>query len=338
MRFLILACLVVGALAYAGNETTERNNVKIHAYTLFSQERFDELEQLFAEFQEGDAKTASGALKFPLIYLGIELTSSEIEKDDGAGWNRQLRKAESWIEKYPNSPHAKIAFASILISRGSAYRGGEYISQTEPSDLEMAYRYLSEGAEYLLQHRDLGKVDPRWYRLLIAVYTILGAPDDEFDELLADAIEAHPNYDPFYFNATVSKTPQWGGSTKAIDDLAMLALKNTQAERGYELYARVYWAAPRQSDGRLHLMEDEINWEYFLRGTDAVIDKYPTQWNINHFAFFVCIRGDLEKASELLPLVEEPIIVGAWYAERNYNYCKSQVERWKQRQTPNVES
>lgn len=338
MRFLILVCLFMGTTSYASNETTERNKLKIQAYTLFAQERFDELDRLFIEFREGDTRTASGTLKFPLLHQGIELTSSEIGKDDDKGWSQQLQKAESWVEQHPSSPHAKVVYASVLISRGKAYRGGNYISQTDPSDLKMAYKYLSDGATYLLEDRELGETDPRWFRLLFAAYTILGAPDDEFDRLLEDALETHPNYDPFYFNATTSKSPQWGGSSKAIDDLAMLALKYTQAERGYELYARIYWAAPPQRDGRLHLMEDEINWDYFLLGTDAVLEKYPTQWNINHFAFFVCVRGDMEKASELLPLIEPPIIVGAWYQARNYSYCKSQVSRWKQSQAPQTGS
>ena len=105
MRFLILVCLLVGTISYAGNETTERNKVKNHAYTLFAEERFDELEQLFIDFRNGDAKTASGTLKFPLIHQGIELTSAEIDK--GRELDRkapEFRSCQSGIRVYPHFP------------------------------------------------------------------------------------------------------------------------------------------------------------------------------------------------------------------------------------------
>jgi hypothetical protein len=109
-------------------------------------------------------------------------------------------------------------------------------------------------------------------------------------------------------------------------------MKNTEANRGYEMYARVYWAAPPLPDGEFHLMQNEINWEYFVLGIDAVLNKYPTQWNINHFAFFVCMGGDWQKTKELLAKIEEPIVLAAWQGQHNYNFCKRTISLWERRQ------
>ena len=329
MRYLILIVCILAGSAFANDEISERNQLKILAYSLFSEERFDELEQLASNYRQDDVRTSSGTLKYPLIYRGVSATNAGIHKDDDGAWQQQLDRADKWIKLYPESPTARIARASILISRASNYRGTRFIKNTPKSDIEMARKYFSEAATYLIENQNLGKKDPRWFRSMLLAYTNIGASNEEYFNLFHEAIETFPGHDDFYFNATVFYSPQYGGSSKAIDELAMLAMKNTQAERGYELYARVYWAATPLPDGRLHLMEDDINWEYFLLGVDAVLKKYPTQWNLNHLAFFVCMREDWEKTSELMLLLKEPLIPSAWQNEANIHYCKVWTDRWR---------
>ena len=68
-----------------------------------------------------------------------------------------------------------------------------------------------------------------------------------------------------------------------------------------------------------------------MRGKDLL----TWVWNINHLAFFACIKRDPLTARDLVDIIEEPIILSAWWSnERNYALCKNWLsqmpdELWK---------
>ena len=316
--------------AQAESEIAERESVTAVAAAMFIGGSFSELEELAARYRTSNARTSSGTLKYPLIYRGIWRAIGDVDKGSDEIWEHLMDKADSWIHMFPDSPTAKIAKASVILNRAGAYRGTRYIQNTPQSDLDNAVMYYRQALDYLVENSNIKAADPRWYREMMSIYTSLGAPRESYAELLNEAISTHPRHDDFYLNATVFYTIEYGGSPKEIDNLALLAKRNTESERGFEMYARVYWGAPPLRDGTFYLMNDSIDWEGFKKGVDAMLTKYPTQWNLNHLAFFVCMRGDWKKTKELLARIEEPIVVSAWQSEQNFNYCKIKTDRWEQ--------
>ena len=45
------------------------------------------------------------------------------------------------------------------------------------------------------------------------------------------------------------------------------------------------------------------------RGINSVLLEFPDQWNIQNFAVFACVANDVELTSDLLNLIDEPILV-----------------------------
>jgi hypothetical protein len=63
------------------------------------------------------------------------------------------------------------------------------------------------------------------------------------------------------------------------------------------------------------------------KGMDDIIAKYPSQWNINHFAYFSCYFWHQDAARKYMAMIQEPIIEGVWSPATNYQRCQNVIKR-----------
>jgi hypothetical protein len=330
---MVLSLLFLGEAP--GGELEEREMLRQQSATAFNSSNFDELERLADTYRTGQDRTESGTWKLIWFYRGIVETAIDFEKDDDANWSAAMGKIEQWAERYPQSPAPHIAYAGALTSRAWEYRGDGYASTIDPADLPIFIDFLEKAGEYLVQHEDTASVDPYWYYQVAWVYRGLGVDKTELLKFVEQGFLRHPDFDELYFTTAGYLAPKWHGSAEDIESFARESWLRTNNRRGTELYTRIYWAAGLDRDSQYFMHKSPAKWSLIARGMGDIVSRYPSQWNINHFAYFACVKEDGESAKKYLQMIVEPIVVSAWHQESNYKYCK---RKWIRPVPPPIKS
>lgn len=323
MKYFVALLVVFASVDGLADELREREDGHNESGHLFLASDFAELERLGSIYREKSLRTSSGTWKLSLFYEGIADVGLAYDKDDHDQWRKGLDLFDKWIVEYPNSTTPYIARAAALIGRAWSVRGGGYVGGIQRDHMRKYQELVAEAGEYLMEHPDLRFEDPHWYLLMTHVYEALGVEKDAFWELYTEGLERYPDYDPFIFVAGNYYSPRWYGSLEDIEKLARYTSEQTEATRDFAPYARIYWVVGFvRKLGKYAFQLPPANWSDMVRGMDAVIERYPSQWNINHFGFFACFANDHETAARYIKLVEEPIVEKAWVSKKNYQGCR----------------
>lgn len=306
-----------------GNELGERRGGRNESSNLFFRSDFAELERIGAFYRVSSQRTSSGTSKLSLFYDGIADDALGHDKNRHDLWRKDFERFDEWIGRYPDSATPYIARAAALMGRAWQVRGGGYAGNIERVHVDKFQELAAEAGEYLMQHSRLRFEDPHWYALMMDVYLALGIAKDTFWEIYTEGLERYPDYDPVILTAANYYLPRWHGSLDDIEKLARYTSEQTESTRDFAPYARIYWVAGyvRQA-GKYAFKMPPADWSDMVRGMDAVIERYPSQWNINHFGFFACYAGDSEAATRYIKLVEEPVFEKAWLSKEYYQGCR----------------
>ena len=314
LLLLLSASLLLPMQSRAATEMEERAAIRSSTRNAFLKEDFSQLEEVSLNYRSTKSRTPSGIWKLTVFHAGIlEAIDERARAQEREAAFRELEGMTTrWAERHPNSPSARIAHSSVLISHAWAFRGEGYASTVKPEAWAPFRKYIAMARANLEDHKSIAAVDPRWYQVMLTVAKAQGWVRDEFDRLVDEALDREPLFYETYFRALEYLLPQWHGGTREIEDFARNAVQRTSKQEGQGMYARIYWFAS-QSEFRNRLFRDsKVAWPLMKSGFDDVIAGYPDAWNLNNYAKFACLAGDKLKARELLERTKLSIMSEAW--------------------------
>lgn len=323
---LLLVGLSLSGLVSAG-ELEERAKVHHTVALMFAAGDFAALEELATKYRTEQTRTPSGTWKLTEFYDGLTKKGLGFAKDEQAAWDRVFKTIDEWIVAYPSSPTPYVVKGAALMNRGWAYRGEGWASGVKKEDSSQYRQFASKAAQYLIENRRIGALDPHWYYLVADTHRALGASKEQYMALMHEALDQYPDYDPLYFKSSGYLSPKWYGSLEELEEFAQSSVERTKATRGYEVYARIYWASGRINKRKFAFEGPHANWDDMVKGMREVTKRYPSQWNVNHFAFFSCIKNDFNKAAEFVDMIVEPFNQTAWGSDRNYYQCRALIDQ-----------
>jgi hypothetical protein len=331
--FLIVACLTVSTVAFSG-EQEERAKTQQAVAAMFADNNFAALEALAESYRSEKTRTPSGAWQLTEYYNGLTEVGLNFPEGDQESWTRAAASIDSWINAYPNSPTPYIVKGAAIMNDRWAYRGEGWAGEVEDASIGDTDEHAMFATTFLMDNIKVGSNDPHWYYLIGDALTSIVMPKDEYLEFVGEGLDRYPDYDPLYFKLAGYLSPNRFGSLEELETFAQDAVKRTQASRGYELYARIYWATGFYRPGQYAFQSPIASWSKMVKGMEEVVERYPDQWNINNFAYFSCINRDLVATIGFLQKVKEPVPATAWGDdEMNYQACRLMVNL---RPSPNM--
>ena len=324
LKFYLYAIVIALAIPINGfcDELSEREAVKTDVIASITNEDFPKLENLSNTYLNSKTRTSSGLWKLTLFYAAIASYLDTQHKDDEF-WLPKERLTRSWVEHYPKSATAHLAYARMLLNRGWSYRGGGYANTVEKQNWKPFQEYTEKARIYLEKYKAVCSKDPYWYELMAIIAYRQDWSQNEFSKLIKEGIENHPSYYQIYFAAIDYYSPKWGGDASLIEAFATDSLKKTQSSEGFEMYARIYWYASQTQYGTRLFTDSLVDWPKMKRGIDDTLSKYPDNWNINNFAKFSCMSGDKVKTAELIKRLDTPPIQYVWGSMNYFLSCKT---------------
>lgn len=326
MRALPMIVAVVVALLAAGRaggeEFAERTAIRREVSAAMEAGQFAKLDALAARYRTSKSRTSSGLWHLTLFYVGISGVL-DAEADFTEYWQNVERALGKWVADAPDSPTARLAYASMLVRHGWSYRGSGYANTVTPENLRKFDQYLAQARRYLEENKRVASADPYWYELMAIIAYAQSWPEAAFASLIAEGLRKEPLFYQTYFAAIDYYAPKWGGSATAIENFARDALERTKAVEGYGMYARIYWYASQTQYGDGLFSESKVDWVAMKKGIDDVLAKYPDGWNINNFARFACLARDKAKTAELMARIDGAPLMAAWGAPAVFQRCKA---------------
>ncbi|WP_294953845.1 hypothetical protein [Sulfurovum sp.] len=303
------------------DELSDRNKIISEVKALFLNSDFKKLTQIPKDYIENESRTSSGKWKLDLFYAGIR---KSVKNTD---FSTLEKIALEWIKAYPKSKVAHISYAEILVQKGWYSRGEDSASYTSKEQWKNLKFYMKRARDYLNKYKKTLSDNPGWYTVMLDIAKGENWDKKRFFELLDEAIEKHPYYNPIYYSALYRMQPKWGSfDKKEIENVAQKALVATHKKAGNSRYARFYWVASQLIYKDDLFTKSDVNWSIMSKGIDDVLKEFPSRWNLNYFAYFSCMAGDKDKTKYLLSQIQNNLNKYPWINRKNsYNKCLTWV-------------
>lgn len=286
----------------------------------FGKGRYAQIETMGKRYRRTGARTSSGLWKSGMLYNGISGFAKELIEDD-ARFQILLRHHDQWIEAFPQSPMPYIARVRSIIARAFAVRGGGYASTVDPAAWPIFHQLVEQARQELERSKIIATEDPQWYGEMLNIGKLQNWPRDAFGALADEAVTRYPSYYPIYFEMTTYFLPKWHGDIQQLDLFAKAAMKRVPPEDASAIYARIYWMASQSQFDLGVFSSSAVDWRQMMSGMEAVLSRYPDQWNINNFAMFACAAGDGKTTAAMMSRIEGPPIMDAWRSRNTYEAC-----------------
>jgi AraC-like DNA-binding protein len=306
----------------AMDENQNRRMIESMIAQLFRSGGFEDLEYVARQFRKRKLKTASGLNKLASFHFSLyEFFSLNICR--GPFGEKIESLIQEWLQQYPKSTSAHLAYAQMLMARAWAVRGDGYAGTVKPESWAPFFEYLKKARQYLQDNEQFRNGDPRWDLVLLEIARAQNMPREEYQKLSRAALDRNPGFYQLYFSIVDNSLPKWGGSADEVEKFANEAVMRTRGKDGRALYARVYWHVANNQYGEDMFTQSSVRWDEMKRGMDDVLKKYPDTWNTYHFAMFACFAKDQKKTQQLMTKLKNERITDDWPYFESYERCKT---------------
>ena len=296
--------------------TPEVQHIRDEARQAYLGEDFTRLDRMIEEYQRTDARTAGGNEKVQQIYYVLSNSRLLYGTTDDESLAKAERLADRWVKARPDSRAARLTVANAMFDRAWYIRGNGAISTVSPDRFVAFVKLLKEAESYLQANKATLSLDPDWYVLMMGIQMNF-TDEDGFKALADEALGRFPHYLPIQWAIMDKVLPQWGGSAKWqfhwLDRIAEVDSPGA--------YARAFWYLLDEMfpDGILP------DWAKLKPGFEQIISRYPTNRNLNGYAYFACVAGDMQELTELLKRIGPDLDADVWHNQDFVRSCRQRA-------------
>ncbi|HZE58980.1 MAG TPA: hypothetical protein VE085_00295 [Burkholderiales bacterium] len=279
---------------------------------LFSRS-YDRLDEAARQAREKSLTTSDGQPLLGAIYTGAAgcACGNQLTREL---WRLRKERLLEWRKRNPSSVTPQLALAMYPLAYGWFERGGGY-GNTVNGEAMQAFAAGAEESRLALLALDAeAKADPGWFSAMLDVALAQGWSHQDFDALYQQAIAKYPEYIPFHFAGANYHSPRWYGSEEEIQRFVDQATTLTHERLGETLYARMNWLMASDEMFRTR----QVEWKRMKAGFERMTKDYPDAWNVNNFAHFACMAGDMATVRSLLVTIGDKPIAKAWWNGLDY--------------------
>ncbi len=265
-------------------------------------------------------------IRFPQPRNDVACAKPACSKVDEAYWIEQRQKTKQWLEQSPKSTLAALVLARTYSLPAWQQWATAQRSKVSPEALQQFRHLHLEAVKILKAHAEEGRKDPNWWSSLLYMSFYSSLDGENYEKLVNEAIEAFPGNYNIYQAVMVSRMPQWGGSLKAVEELASKAVERSPSTEGQSFYAHVYWGLSPYLPSPA-FSHAGIDWPRIRAGFDDIIERYPDSLNLNAFARLACIAArDKKTTARLMQRIGDDVLEQSWQSRAQFTRCK----QWSQ--------
>lgn len=234
----------------------------------FAQERFDELDQMAAEFRLKRPEI-DGTLLLEYFYESLSSANALYGNEDA-----HLALAEAWLQKKPRSPAAVVTAAATYREWAFRARGYGFSASVTDEAWKKWDRLTRRARQIIEQSSSFASVDPHYHVERVA---LAGVSCANVKEIAYDPKAAAMQYQRFFDSAAHFLQPKWCGSEEEYLKFAEFAAGQTRDRFGDGLYAVLAQRVTDAEDGpdEAVLSKYGFQWSRIRQGFQDLIARFP---------------------------------------------------------------
>lgn len=322
--FVVLAFVAMVTCARSAGRPIDQAAIGI--YPVLQKRDFSGLDRIAERLRQENELLSDGQPALVAFYKGVSACvqpKCDEEPQLDQTWVAHGKLLDEWIEAVPRSTTARLAKAAYVTAYAWHIRGTGYAHTVSPNQWKEFADRLQQARVLLQALKKEAENDPHWYAEMLAIGLAQSWPRSEMDEVFDAGVKKFPAYFPMYFYKAASLSPRWGGNQEDLARFVEEAVQATRGALGETLYARLYW-----SEWKADMFEKRhVDWLRMKAGFARMAKDHPDPWNLNNFAFFACLAGDVDTLAEILDQIGDATIVVAWRSPRRLAACRRMTDR-----------
>jgi hypothetical protein len=238
-----------------------------------------------------------------------------------------------WAKEHPRSSLAHLLYVNLLVRHAWSYRGGVDAEVVPPEAWADFRNYLQRAAQYLQDHADVAMTDSSAHIVLLEIGNDLGWDIETLKTIQQEGLKRNPDDITLYLSLLRPLLPKWHGNAKILDKYIRESTRQTQADYGMGMYARLYSMAADEHYGHA-LFEDSLaDWPTMKKGYEDMFARFPNSpERRNRYAYMACLAKDRPTLVALLAELGKKIDASQWgpNPQRSLEAC----QRWA-KESPN---
>lgn len=298
------------------DEFTERMRIRSLVDNLFVVGDAADLAQLEATldgYRESGELTRAGFSRLNVAYEYFDRSINRTGPTD----RYALGIVAKWLQLHPQSVSARVARGILL--RNTAHSAFTNMNPGASNEAQDPLKLVDAALDQLYADRSIAEVDPNWHQLVMELEAERGASVAKILELLDAAARVFPKNTDIYKAAARAVAAVSSEPARDIEAVGVLAVARGGSD---ENYARLYLHISYHLGGVQAARELAIDWARMRTGIAEIVDRYPEQWNIQHFAALTCGVGDAATTLSLMAKVRGRPSRQAWGQLEYFDKCK----------------
>ncbi len=268
----------------ANEDNKDDRAIEESARSLIEKRDYAGLEKLANSIRLKQLVDSSGYLRIHHLYdaCGLDnLSEDETEK--------RISNVRLWVQKYPQSPTARIALATILIDYAWQARGTGYSNTVSREGWKLFEQRLKDAWAQL---ESVKKRPADWYRWALKVGLGQSWSNERYDQVYNECRKRFPKLDEVIWARANRLLPKWHG--KLGDSEALL---NAELRKRSGADADVFYAQTVLFMTDISNLES-FDWQRMRRGFEEIIRRYPRDGGMKA-CYFAWAIGNNDSATLL---------------------------------------
>ncbi len=265
--------LTGGPLVMVSDEAQlAKTSIAANATDLLKAHNYRRLDTLSDELRSDGRTFSNGEWPIKFFFSGLcDLDETATNQE----WENRLQLLRDWFDQDADSISARIAMARSLYNYGWKARGSGWASTVTAEGWRLLEERSIEARRIFSAAESIRHHCPIFFSTRLKIALTDGTPREVYDELFKQALEAFPNYSPFYMVRALYLLPRWHGKPGEWERFALESADHVGGEDGDILYAQIIW---NMHDTRIYgniLKEAAVEWPRAQRGFEALCRRYP---------------------------------------------------------------
>lgn len=278
---------------------------KVHE--LWEAEKFAELEAMAKELRASRTLFPCGMPRLEAYYAGLNW-----QQKKPSDWKTVFERQKRWSRAFPQSATPLIVSGQNWTTYAWAARGNGWASSVTDAQWEQFYERLNEAEKLLRRAQATEPSDPTSAVALMGVGLGKSWERKQMDEQVARGLKAFPRSAAVYRAPASSLLPRWGAEPGELQAYA--------SRYEPEVLALVFSAVMRVTDVKEEL---DIPWGDLKKSFEALLRTYPSELNMNRYAYAAYLYRDRSKLKGLTEQLGDHYDPALWDDGHFYNKCRA---------------
>ncbi len=230
---------------------------------------------------------------------------------------------QRWAREHPQSALAHMLHVRARYALAWWYRGDGYANTVSAEMWALFKQHIDAAIEHLGAHAEVSLQHSTAYSYALMLGRSAGWDRARLVALVDAGLRLAPKDFGLHQSMLTSLLPKWGGSEEAIDSYIDWAADKAGPEHGHMVYARLYNEVAGEFQQDL-FTRTRAQWPRMKLGWDQLVERFPTDNNINRYALLACLARDKPVLASLLERIGNAPNLRAWghNAGRTLDGCR----------------